>query len=77
MLGTDNGGSGVSLDSDYETQPIPCDSGRITATSGIELKLSFFKQQFTFEKLVEAAGIEPASASPLPLALHAYPRLFI
>jgi len=27
--------------------------------------------------LVEAAGIEPASASPLPLALHAYPRLFI
>jgi hypothetical protein len=27
--------------------------------------------------LVEAAGIEPASASPLPLALHAYPRLLI
>ncbi len=23
--------------------------------------------------MVEAAGIEPASASPLPLALHAYP----
>jgi len=27
--------------------------------------------------LVEAAGIEPASANPLPLALHAYPDLFI
>jgi len=25
--------------------------------------------------LVEAAGIEPASASPLPSALHAYPGL--
>jgi len=25
--------------------------------------------------MVEAAGIEPASVSPLPLALHAYPRL--
>ena len=25
------------------------------------------------KKLVEAAGIEPASASPLPQALHAYP----
>jgi len=23
--------------------------------------------------MVEAAGIEPASARPLPLALHAYP----
>ena len=28
-------------------------------------------------KLVEAAGIEPASASTPPLALHAYPSLFI
>ncbi len=27
--------------------------------------------------LVEAAGIEPASANPLPLALHAYPRHLI
>ncbi len=27
--------------------------------------------------MVEAAGIEPASASPLPLALHAYPSLLI
>ncbi len=27
--------------------------------------------------LVEAAGIEPASANPLPLALHAYPSLFV
>ena len=26
-------------------------------------------------ELVEAAGIEPASASPLPSALHAYSRL--
>jgi len=26
--------------------------------------------------MVEAAGIEPASASPLPLALHAYPNLW-
>jgi len=26
-------------------------------------------------EMVEAAGIEPASARPLPLALHAYPRL--
>jgi hypothetical protein len=25
--------------------------------------------------LVEAAGIEPASVNPLPLALHAYPHL--
>jgi len=25
--------------------------------------------------MVEAAGIEPASASPLPLALHACPSL--
>jgi len=28
-------------------------------------------------KLVEAAGIEPASVSPLPSALHAYPGLLI
>jgi len=28
-------------------------------------------------KLVEAAGIEPASANPPPLALHAYPTLLI
>jgi len=27
--------------------------------------------------LVEAAGIEPASANPLPSALHAYPRLLV
>ena len=27
--------------------------------------------------MVEAAGIEPASANPLPLALHAYPRQLI
>jgi len=27
--------------------------------------------------LVEAAGIEPASAGPPPSALHAYPRLLI
>jgi len=27
--------------------------------------------------LVEAAGIEPASASTPPSALHAYPRLWI
>ncbi len=27
--------------------------------------------------MVEAAGIEPASVSPLPLALQAYPRLLI
>jgi hypothetical protein len=26
---------------------------------------------------VEAAGIEPASASPPPLVLHAYPHLLI
>ncbi len=32
---------------------------------------------FLESKLVEAAGIEPASASTLPLVLHAYPnRLF-
>jgi len=29
----------------------------------------------TLVYLVEAAGIEPASASPPPLALHAYPCL--
>jgi len=28
-------------------------------------------------KMVEAAGIEPASANPPPLALHAYPTLLI
>ncbi|CAI8816913.1 protein of unknown function [Methylocaldum szegediense] len=28
-------------------------------------------------KLVEAAGIEPASANPPPSALHAYPTLLI
>jgi len=28
-------------------------------------------------ELVEAAGIEPASANPLPSVLHVYPRQFI
>ena len=31
----------------------------------------------TLHRLVEAAGIEPASASPPPQDLHAYPRLLI
>jgi len=31
------------------------------------------QEWLAFIKVVEAAGIEPASASPLPSALHAYP----
>ena len=32
---------------------------------------------FHYAEMVEAAGIEPASANPLPSVLHAYPRQFI
>jgi len=35
------------------------------------------KQLFLFDILVEAAGIEPASASTPPQALHAYPALLV
>ena len=31
------------------------------------------KALILIDKVVEAAGIEPASASPLPSILHAYP----
>lgn len=33
------------------------------------------RRVFIINSLVEVAGIEPASANPLPLALHAYPTL--
>jgi len=35
------------------------------------------KRLFLFDILVEAAGIEPASASTPPQALHVYPALLI
>jgi hypothetical protein len=48
----------------------------------VELKKNFYtvleiayNQLINIEKMVEAAGIEPASASPPPSALHACPRL--
>ena len=70
------GGGGGSLSLRYRSTDLRCASATRAVPARVQLSQPLKLKRATlmgdpFQFLVEAAGVEPASASTLPLALHA------